>query len=453
MSSIATQPRTLVVIQLVNVNGTKFTPIANGRYEVVPTDVHFERNAHGSVDTATIVLPLKSVDPTRPVVDLSAQIKPGIQARASVYAGYPANPQPGSYGIDQLSLRFVGMVNQLDVDVDVHHATMTLTCRSLGSILVDTKMTTNLLHGTTEDFVKKWCAGQHGMNVVYQLPTGAKPTTMSEVFKRYQVVGLKNMKQWDILMLCAQADNVNVWVDDTSSNYLGDDNEASNSSWGTLYYVSQDTLKRATFTVDAQADLLTFKGTHSPQFNKNIEVRVHNWSPKTRTSTTRRTVTNFDGSTSTTTHTRTVVSVEGFGTPTITSQILSNGSSATVNSTITGGSHTATSSLSSGGGTKEVYNYWYTGQTQDFLDKEVVRLWREISQHEYSIEITMPMTPDLLSVFDLTTLIKIQNSLVPSWNSTYHLRRYTETFNMTAGWTVQFTGVNHQLPSDNQAAV
>ena len=211
--------------------------------------------------------------------------------------GFPRGVSSGSIDVTQLSRRFSGIID--DYEVDELADTWQFQCRSLGAILTDQKVTTQSQNQTTVDFVKTMAA-QFQLQAVIGLKSGQVPETLQGVYGRDFLVGLKNMRIWDIFMDAAEVDDVDVWVHDD-----------------VVYYVSADQVVKLGLghvkSLRYGQDLKTFTGKHAPTFNKNISVEVRTYNPKIRHSVSVRIDTDGDGNPVVSASSRTITTTPIFG--------------------------------------------------------------------------------------------------------------------------------------------
>lgn len=426
-------PRTLI-----RVTGAKQT------FTSAPMSWSIQRNGHGVIDTATIVLPIQG-NP-----DWAQVVSPGQAIPVEIRAGFPSNPAPGAFGYEQLSQRFVGIVDSLNPKFNIEEQTCELQCRSYGAVLVDTKTTTNLgatgavnLAGvTTQQFVQM-TAAKHGMTADFGLAT-LPYSNLQTVYATQQIVGIQNMREWDILMACAETDGAYLWVSGNTVHYLG-----PNDFTRPIVPINYGT-----------DDLLKFEGTHSPQFAKNIEVEVRSYESMVRTahrSRIRQTYdANGDVSSVVTNSDSVTMTTQNFGNPgssMTTTQTSQNSNGTTAVTTGAGSSTTTGGAKSSGflttpkGSDKERYIFAYHNLNQAQCDAKAKQLWLQISSHEYRATFSVPVTPDNLTDVDITTKWRIHELPWFSFNQDYISLRYTESFGNPAGWIADVLGINHAMPT------
>ena len=432
MTGQASAPRAIVVINSVSYQPEQWT-------------VH--ANANGVIDTAEIRLP------TQGNPDFAGLAKPGQGIPVEIYAGFPSNP--GKFDYRQLSRRFIGTINESDPTFSLTANAASLPAVSFGAILTRTKTTTNVggatastpagsiagnLAGVTTTQYVQSVAAQHNMSVDVNVNN---PATMQTVFASNQIVGLQNMRIWDVLVACAITDAAYVWF-----------------SGRTLHYVDAALIQRTIVPVKYQS--LTgpknFDGQHALQYSKNIKVEVRSYNTKVKTAhrtvvrqTANGNVTketssqsftdqNFGNPGSSSSMTRTTYSADG-----TTSTETSSGTSSSSGGEVSSG---YTSSPTNSVVEHYIFKRW--GLDREGCDKLAVNLWKQLSGHEYRGTFTLPMTPELLSALSITTKFRVSDLPWASFGQDYIPLRLTEVFSMSAGWTVEPLGINHQLPNGMQ---
>lgn len=400
---------------------------------ITPKDWSVQRNAHGALDQATVVIPIQGQP------DWAKVSPPNQAATVSIAGGFPSNPNPGGFQYNQLSERFSGSVDQFAVDFDQN--VCTLTCRSLGAILVDTKTTTNLIKGTSQQYLTQ-IAKAHGMKAV----TGYRgsPVDMTTVFSQDFMVGVHNMREWDLLIAAAEIDGCDVWV-----------------KGNTIYYMAEGTFPRDRIYMQwnhPTRGFIRFKGEHSPQFSKNVEVEVRSYSSTHRHAVRTKVSHRFDANgTVTGVQSKSYsnsITTANFGTPgstTYATTYSSNGSATVTGDTYstsssTGGSQNSGYTTTPKDSGKEKYIFYVPNLTSAQCDARALAIWKQISQNEFVADFEFPMAADTLPLIDVTSLYNTNKMPWPSFNQDYRPRRFTEDFSVDRGWTVSVTGINHPLP-------
>jgi hypothetical protein len=413
----------------------------------IPRSLTVTLNAHGVADTASVVLS-NAGNP-----DWSAMLKNPTTADGSVvveiYIGFPQNPPPSFSDTTQLTRVFLGTIDPA-YTINATADTTTFEATSFAALLQVDKYTTLVQGMTTTQFVQAAAANANlGSNIA--LRSGQAPLTLATVFGQDQVVGLHNLRAQDIIEACAEADDVDYWVDQN----------------GVVQYVAPELENRSSFafTYGSAPGFLEIELTHAPQYAKNIEIEVRLWNHETRTSYTNRAVTQADGSMQLTGTTRIVSTDPAWGTSGSTSTSSSINPSTGQPSTTTTTTSTKTGGLFVTGTTtiprttsKEriIINLWNVTPAE--ADRRAVNEWTRRSRFEYGAKITCPITPDLFKVFGISTCFQIFNTPWHAFNSTaaggitpnqaaaqgsvgvtnapfYFQRRTTITFDMPQGET------------------
>jgi hypothetical protein len=372
----------------------------------IPISATVVMNAHGVADTATVVLPIAG-NP-----DWSALLKNPTTADGSVvveiYAGFPQNPPPSFADTAQLTRIFLGTIVP-SYEMNATADTMTVQAASFATLLQVTKYTTLLSGWNTTQLVAS-LASNAGMTSNIKLRSGQTPLSLAAVFGRDMVVGVKNIRAQDLIEACAEADDVDYWVDRN----------------GVVDYVAPELENRKSFafTYGSYPGVIDITGTHAPQYSKNIEVEVRVWNRHTRTSWTSRATTQPDGSMGLTYTSRTVSSMPVWGTPGSTSTSSSINpetgvqSTTTTGSTSSGGLFVTGQTTLSRNSTKEriILDLWNVTQAE--ANRRAVNEWTRRSRLEYGVTITAPVTPDLFSVLTIDTCFQLFGCPWHAFNST-----------------------------------
>lgn len=424
------QPRAVTII-----DGMPFLPMS---YQI-------QLNAHGTADSGNVTLPMTTFDWTAYIIGKqpsTVTAKTSALAGAipiQVYAGYPQTITQLSTDITNLSLRFAGIVDMDKPDFKASEVQFPI--RSLASLLLSNKTTTAAQNMTSFQFIEN-AASMVGLKLNVQLLPGQKPTTLANVYAHDMVVGLRNLKNWDIIVACAEVDDADVWVD----------------QYGVLNYCSPSVVQRQiSYLQFDHGDFETYGGEHAAQFSKNIQVEVRSYTPKTRFSCYARYTTGADGS-----GTPTSGSATGTSTP-VWGQNASD--STTTRTSSTGTSSTSVTSSTSAGGSaneniggavtessKEQYVYHIAGLSKEEASRRAYIYWRQISMHEQQVTFSCPMTKALLPYVLITTFFQTSACPWPSWNTKWWPRRITENFSIqqdpggeSEGWSFDVDAVNHTL--------
>lgn len=415
-----------------------------GGYVVAPLSWEVNNNGHGSIDTATIMLPIKGNR------DWPAHLRGGKALDVDIRIGFPSNPNQSSAALfPQLSSRFTGTVDPIQPQFDTDICT--LQCRSYGAILAATKTTTNLgargyrnLNAVTTTDVIKYFASKHGFQTNIQM--NAAPATLQDVWKTQQMVGVKNLYEWDVLMYCAETDGVFVWVSGKTINYCDP------------LAVHRDELKfRWMIDIDSP---MTFGGQHSPQFAKDVQVVVRSYTRRDSRSSrvSMRVTTDANGNISavqreSTSRTYTQQNYGNPGSATQTTRYSTNGTTTSTETTsgstaATGGAASSTSGFENDTGTKYVFTVG--GLTQQQCENLALQKWKYISLHEYSCTFSVPVRSAWFQKLNILTKMFVSGLPWSSFDQGYLCKRQTEQFSSgsggTAGYMLTVDGVNHQLP-------
>lgn len=385
-------------------------------------------HAHGATDTATITVPVlgnpdwstvlfRSDDDISPVV---------VDLQAGFFDGSTTT----------LTRRFYGIAQSWKVAFHLDQYVTTFECQSFASAFAE-KITTASQNQTGAQFVAQ-VAKEAGLTPNIQLRDGQVSGTLTKVYSHDMVVGIHNKPKWDILTACAEYDDVELWVD-------GD----------TLNYVAPAKVARTTAPIRFGRDLLGFDGEHSTQYAKGIKVVVRSYSPKTRLSTYSSVTTDADGSSTASSSTAVVVSNPVFGTGQSNSVTTRQNSSG---KTTIGSSNSVTSGGLKKGTTGQLRDssstrneYVFPNLTTEECANRARAIWRRLSRHEYIADFGFAVTPETLPLIAVTTLFSITNLPWGSLSQAYYPREMAESFEMAqdgadaGGWTVQVTGVNHKI--------
>lgn len=421
----------------------------------------FTSNAHGATDTGTVVLPINGSANFAGIMggglssaypDWTASIQRSVEAGNAaqpvvieIWAGYPTNPATfGPSSLGGLGLRFRGIVDQYNPVVEDNKTTFA--CRSLGFPLTSTKISVPFPDEstvTTVAFIQQQAAN-FGLTVAPPL-LGQAPAKMIDVLGGAFIHTVRGMYLWDLFLLCAQFDDVDIWVDKT----------------GVLNYAAPSLVQRQKIYYQWGQNCKGISATHSPQFSKNVRVQVHSWTARTRTTSTTRVTTDPDtGGITTSSSTRVVTSTPIFGTTSsIITSISSNGTVTTSEGSVTGGGSGGSTGSESESG-QEKYTFFVKNKTLAQCQIMAQQLWRQISMHEYSVKISAPVTPGNLPLMDVTASIILSGHPMTWFNSVqndgtggtlllsggYWPRAITESFDVKSGWhwdTIDC--VNHPL--------
>ena len=409
-------PRAVVAI-----DGNRYLPEA---YEIT-------YNAHGATDEASITLPI-SGNPDFSVEFYRPPGSPNVPAYVQIWAGFPASPVPLSLDTSNLASRFYGIVDLYNPVF--HDDKVTFKCRSFAAPLVDNKLTSAPVTMNSQQFAQV-CANYVGLTLDYQLNAGATPITLQEALGQEFIGGASfntatyNKKYWDMLIQLAQFDDADVWVDQT-----------------TLHYVAPGLIKRAVIPLAWGKNIHAIDATHSIQFSKNIQVEVRTYQKRTRQSTTVRVTTDDSGGVTVTNSSKSVSTSPVFGTPDLVSTITTPTGTSTTSSVTSGGSYSSGFTQPGSESGKERYIFYIPNITPARANQLAQAKWRQISMHEYSINLELPVTQVTLPNMAVTALLKITGLPYQFTNDQYWPRRITETMDVQGGWRWQIDAVNHTLP-------
>ncbi|MDE2102103.1 MAG: hypothetical protein KGL39_32960 [Patescibacteria group bacterium] len=387
-------------------------------------------NAHGATDEATVVLPISGdASPELPAypdwttsIARSDELGNGnVPVFIKIYAGF-GTPN---------TLRFSGTVDMYSVQFDGNKTTFT--ARSLAGPLTSTKITTPFANQetmTTQAFIQKACA-TFGLSTKFT-PNPSGYGTMLDVLGSEYVTGVRSWYIWDLMLQCAQYDDVDIWVDRS----------------GVLHYEAASLIKRANLEYVWGSNILRLTGTHSPQFSRNVSVQVHSWTKQTRITSVARIQTDVDGGVTVTQYTRAVTSTPIFGTTEVVRTSISGDGTVTVGTTTSsGGSANAGTGFASAASDtgKQRYIFFVKNKTLAQCVQIANNIWRQISQHEFAIKLSAPVTKSSLAVMDVTASIVLYETPMSGFNVGYWPRQIVESFDTSSGWMWDIDAVNHEL--------
>ncbi len=396
------------------------------------------KNSHGATNTASFVLPYNG-NP-----DWTKLIAPDPTTPSPVYvelwAGFPTNP--GSKpSLDGLTQRFYGVIDQYEPnDMDYTE----FTCRSIAAPLTTDRVATSVQNMTTVDFLKATCA-PYNLNIVID-PELTNPATLAKVYAQEYIVGLHNLIKWDVLLRSSIVDDVDIWEDD-----------------GTLYYVhpwnvvsvmqEQGQIDRnySPLTLTYGKDIKSFKGTHAPQFSRQIRVHVFSYTAKIRQSVS-TVVESVVAGVDVSQVVKTSYAQPQWGENSGTTKTYHDDGSITYSQwSSSGGSSSGSNAPISESGI-EVYNVPAVNATPAECQALAIAIWRQISMHEYQGKFTLDVTPETLPYFNIENRFTMAGYGMNKYNVEYWPRDLTESFAMSdegddaPGWTVEIQAVNHTLP-------
>jgi hypothetical protein len=433
----------------------------------VPLSWDINNNAHGATGSATVTLSIGDNPdfsqelfrgdqaPTGQIVQVNAPI-PGTPFTVAdlnltgsgngltitdnspvyiqIYGGFPSSLSSPT-DTTQLVLLWYGIVDQYSAAFTEDR--VTFACRSFAAPLVDQRVVGTSMSQTSVAFLQAQ-AEAIGMTFVPILPPGYQPITIQQVLGQEFVGGanfasaLYGKRIWDLGLQCALFDNADMWVDKS-----------------TLYYAVPSLVQRQTIDLQYGRDI-EFEGgllgTHSPQFSKNVQVDLHTYQPRTRMSYGMRVNSAADGGYGMTPSAALVSSQPIFGTPnTVTTYHSPDGTVTVTSSESSGGSFSSAPTAGSESG-KERYIYFVRNQSPSALNNLAQSLWRQISQHEYSIQLSLAVTPALLQQMNITSKLKLTDVPYAAFNAVYFPRTMGISMSPEEGFRVKFQAVSHLLP-------
>ncbi len=438
--------------------------VAVEKTRCVPLRYSTAINAHGATNTASVTVPMSSNPdfsvllskgvkgnvptftsltnlPTSSLQKLAgtSSIGPGAIVPISIYAGYVENPTLGAVDTDGLSRRFVGIVDMYSAEV--HGDLVTFNCRSAAAPLVDTKITHISQNQTTTSFLAEQ-ASRIGLQV--QINTGKRNLATIQQVLGYDQVGGSNftaslygMRIWDLLLRCAQFDDVDLWEEN-----------------GVLHYEAPGLIQRKGIGLAWLRDWETLTLSHSLVFNKGIQVDVHSHSPRSATTTSARVTVDADGTvTIGTPKTVSTTSDSILGTASSSrSSVSTNAQTGMTNITnstgfSSGGNFNGVASAGAKESNVQKYTEYVRNQSPERCNLLAQAYARQISMHEYSIMGKVPMTKRLLGELSIEAEFTLSGLPYTRFNDKYWPRRFSESNSPSDGWSIDFEAVNHSLGS------
>ena len=410
--------------------------LAGFRFRVFSVEVSL--NAHGALDTASASLSIRA-NP-----DLSKLFQSNINegaVPAQIYIGHTTELNQTSTDVSQLQLVFKGIVDTLDPVFEKDEVSVTM--RSNGALLYLTKQVNTSLGELTTDFVKA-AASAVGLTTNIQLPKGHTPYHLAEVYGDDFMVGIHNVRLFDTIIKCAPFDDADVWVDGSVLNY-----------------VNPDLIKRNTVQLRWGHDIKAFSGKHSPQFNKNIRVRLITYKRMVSLSTTVHTEYDADGNITQTATQRETDTQALFGTngslrETTSTNSSGNTSVSSTQTSRTGGLFNTGATSIPSDSSAEVYDEFLPGLNQNQANDYCRKLALQISRNEFAATFTIVPTPSVFKQLNITNLFQVYSMPYSGWNTSpkypnYYPRRMTIRFSRAQGsgnsdgLTVEVEAVNHRI--------
>lgn len=398
----------------------------------LPKSYELALNLHGATDEATVVFPVKSYpDWTQLIYRGDDAGNANQPVYIKIYAGFPSDLS--NVTTAQLQLRFYGVVDQYTIDRKTD--TTTFQCRSLAAPLVSNTITIGLKGGpgvnTTTAFIQQMAA-QYNLQV--NIDPSIVPGTITDVLAQNFVAGIHNVKIWDLILQCAQYDDCAVWVDEL----------------GVLWYYTPTGLARNQVALSWGTNLSGLQITHSPQYSKNVLVEARANTKKIKTSIVYRVESNPNGNGTTTTPSYQTVNETQpiFGTNQSTSTSTNaTGAQTTRTSTVTGGTYTGIAAAPAAYSGKERYVFNLKGGnwTPSMVAAYAQKMWRQISEHEYSVTFSLPVTTNLFGQINSQSQFNLKTGFQKA-DGAYWPRRIREKFDPKAGgWAFTIDAVNHEF--------
>lgn len=392
-------------------------------------------NAHGATDTGSVRFPISGYPDWSMTLLRDASIG---NANKPVEIEIFADPM----GQGNYVQRFSGLVDYYEPILDESNEYTEFYFRSKAAKLTSDKITTPFGsssgltdQSTTVAFIQQQAAA-YGLTPIINLAPGQQPGTMLQVLGSEFVTGVRNWVKWQLMLQCAQFDDVDIWVDRR----------------GNLNYQAAAFIERNVIQYVWGENVKSLRLRHSPQFSKNIRVEVRSYTPRTVTSTTTRVTTALDGGIDIEQSSRIATGSPIFGTTSVvTTSINSNGDQSVTGRNVTGGASSSGFTNFATEGGQERYIFYIKNATPTVCNDTAQRLWRQISMHEYGAQIVAPVTEQSLAVMDVTALVQLYGAPMAAFNyqpgyGQYWPRTIRETFDTTEGWFWEIDGVNHELP-------
>lgn len=381
-----------------------------GPIRLIPSSYEIESNGHGATDTARITVPASQFlspdgtfksgpDWTLQILRSDEQGNSNQPVFANIYAGFVEAPNgqlPTSF--PQSWLRFAGIVDLYSIRVRGDSIEFSL--RSLGAPMTSDRISLPFQNQTTADFVKAMAA-RYNLTPRILMDPATPPITIQQVLGDEFIAGTRNMRIWDLLLQCALWEDCDIWVD----------------KFGNLWFAAPYLIDRKPLDLKWLRDITELEITHAPQFSKNIKVEVRSYNPVIKQSTSAVVQNDPDGIQAQS-NSRTTVSSPIFGTNQTVSQTFKpDGTSSITTTTKTGGATNAQTGFARESGQEHYIFYPRNLQPQDALTL-AKKLWRQISQHEYAVHITLPFSRAKFDNMDITALIRLHGTPYSQVNST-----------------------------------
>ena len=375
-----------------------------GGIKVLPKTWSVELTTHGVADTASVSLGLAG-NPDWGYQLVSADATSPIPIE--IFVGFPPPDAAGSLSIAAMRRIFLGQVDK--ELVKFHEDECSFSARSWAATMIDDRIFAPAGSTVTTDFVTRMCA-LYGMTPDVRLDAGHPAITLAQVSGADFEVGYHNVSPWDTIKNAAEVDDAELWITDT-----------------TLHYVSPALIPKRRRTLTWGRDLLTLDGSHSPTFNKDVQVEVLTYNPKTRISRSTRTSVAADGTATSVSRQSVATSQAIFGTPNSTTVSTSTNPTTGVATTTQGSTQVVPGggrfSTGSYGASRPAstnilkYRVRIPNASPTFCDYLAKTLASQISRYEFEATFSFAVTPDLLPFVDVTTLWAIQGLPWDSFNS------------------------------------
>jgi hypothetical protein len=420
--------------------------------------VHFSRinltvNAHGATDEGTItaslladtdwsillnknipdqVAPDGSLLPGVVLPSQSSYIDPKLDTPivVTIDAGFSSDASSAPQG-KQLKRLFKGLVDANSVSF--REGTVEFEIRSLASVLIQDKIQTSVENMTTVAFINE-SAKRWGLTTDIRLRDKQQPETLQSVYTQRELVGIHNIRRWDLAKYCAQVDDVQIW-----------------ESNGVIHYVEPKSIERHTLKCTWGLDIIDMTGKHSITGNKEIDVQVHSYTRRDRYTKWTRVSGSSSGLPTTTYGSSHSTSQADFGDSGSTSTSTdSKGATRTTVSTGTGGSvNSGATGTGETESSKEHYVYDLPNLSLEKCNARAIAIWRQISMHEYQATFDLAVTSKNYAFIDITTFFAISGTPYHFYNTKYWPRSINHTFEYgsgsSGGWRVKIDAVNHFL--------
>lgn len=388
-------------------------------------DFEIDLNAHGTTNSATITLPING-NP-----DFSAAFKDvgGTAVTGEIFLGWPPDPTPSpTPSIVGLQRAYYGLVAQYDPKC--HEDQVTFELRSLASPLVDQKIQQLAQNVSTVAFIESMCS-KFGLKFQPQLGNAA--LTVQQVLGDIYLdsynfsSAIHGMRIWDLILQCAQFDNVDVWEDQ-----------------GTLYHVAPDLIQRQTVDIAYGRDLEELTASHALMFSKDVQVEVRSAQPRVSQSSAVRTVANDDGSFTQTSVNKVTTGSPQWGTPNIVSTTYFPNGTTTTTRRVSGGAFSTGLTSQGSEPTKQRYIFYPRNQDPASMNAFAITQWMNISKHECTVQMRLPFT-QTKGIIPLTALLRLHNVPYTAFNNTYYPTKIMLSGGINRAFGYEIDALSHIL--------